>query len=130
MNRKENTVLSVNYEQCGTASILEKNGDVLAVFEFGTSPLHSNDPRHVPVALPQLDEQQVNEVWRVRGPVESGQLKHVRFARGLDLSMGHIALDLRQYANVGEASELAYGELQDFLGRSPHHWPLKIWNYI
>jgi chorismate lyase/3-hydroxybenzoate synthase len=46
------------------------------------------------------------------------------------LSMGHIALDLREFENIRVASETAYRELQDFLGRSPHHWPLKIWNYI
>ena len=126
----DDAVLSVHYEQRSTASILEGNGNVLAVFEFGTSPLKSSDPRHVPVALPQLGNDPLIEVWRTKGPVESGQLNHVRFVRGLDLSMGHIALDLREYSDVGEASKIAYEELQTFLGRSPHHWPLKIWNYI
>ena len=100
------------------------------MFEFGRSPLEAVDPRHVPVALPQICDQPVIEVWRAAGPVESGKLKHTRFVRGLDLSMGHIALDLREFKDIREASNVAYMELQDFLGRSPHHWPLKIWNYI
>jgi chorismate lyase/3-hydroxybenzoate synthase len=126
----DNAVLTVGYEARSAASVLDESSDVLAVFEFGTSPLRSSGPRHVPVALAQLDQEPMIEVWRARGPVESGQLDHVRFARGLDLSMGHIALDLREYSDVGAASRVAYEELQAFLGRSPHHWPLKIWNYI
>jgi chorismate lyase/3-hydroxybenzoate synthase len=130
MNQRSNAVLEVAYESRDAASVLAENGHVLAVFEFGSSPLAASDPRHVPIALPQLDELPQVEVWRAHGPVESGRLNHVRFVRGLDLSMGHIALDLREFSNVDEASQVAYQELQDFLGRSPHHWPLKIWNYI
>ncbi|MFT5138612.1 MAG: chorismate lyase/3-hydroxybenzoate synthase [Lysobacterales bacterium] len=130
MMPEQTCALQVKYEQKPSASILADGGDVLAVFEFGTSPLASVDPRHVPVALPQLDEPPLVEVWRARGPIESGRLKHISFARGLELSMGHIALDLREFRDIQEASNVAYAELQDFLGRSPHHWPLKIWNYI
>ena len=130
MTMPGDAVLSVHYEQRSVASILQENGTVLAVFEFGASPLQSLDPRHVPVALPLLDKDPVVEIWRTSGPVESGQLKHIRFVRGLDISMGHIALDLREYADVTAASKVAYEELQAFLGRSPHHWPLKIWNFI
>jgi chorismate lyase/3-hydroxybenzoate synthase len=130
MISKQASALHVQYEQKTASDILANGSDVLAVFEFGTSPLKASDPRHVPIALKQLDEPKVVEVWRSRGPFESGQLKHVSFVRGLDLSMGHIALDLREFKNIQEASEIAYTQLQDFLGRSPHHWPLKIWNYI
>jgi chorismate lyase/3-hydroxybenzoate synthase len=120
----------VQYEPGSAEEVLGNGSDVLAVFEFGLSPLLSQDPRHVPVALPQLDDHSLLEVWRTNGPVESGKLKHVNFVRGLDLSMGHIALDLREFENIRIASETAYRELQGFLGRSPHHWLLKIWNYI
>ncbi len=130
MSRDFSIGLVVSYEQCSAASVLENGNDVLAVFEFGTSPLLAKDPRHVPVALQQLGDTPSIEVWRTRGPVESGRLNHVNFVRGLDLSMGHIVLDLREFKDIREASHVAYSELQDFLGRSPHHWPLKIWNYI
>ena len=33
-------------------------------------------------------------------------------------------------ARSREASRIAYEQLEAFLARSPHHWPLKIWNYI
>ena len=122
--------LDVRYEQRPASDILGNGSDVLAVFEFGRSPLDAVDPRHVPVALPQISEKAVVEVWRAAGPVESGKLKHINFVRGLDLSMGHIALNLAEFPGIREASYVAYRELQDFLGRSPHHWPLKIWNYI
>jgi chorismate lyase/3-hydroxybenzoate synthase len=124
------TALQVEYIGGQSVSSLLQSDNVLAVFEFGRSPLESTDPRHVPLALEQLDGEPVLELWTTRGPVESGQLNHVRFARGLDLSMGHIALDLREFDDVLTASRVAYEELQEFLGRSPHHWPLKIWNYV
>ncbi|NNE04754.1 MAG: hypothetical protein HKO64_08325 [Xanthomonadales bacterium] len=124
------TALQVEYQRGASLDSTLEQDDLLAVFSFGQSPLTSGDPRHVPVALGLLGEAGVNEVWTARGPIESGQLNHVRFARGIDLSMGHISLDLRQFNDVETASRVAYEELQEFLGRSPHHWPLKIWNFI
>jgi chorismate lyase/3-hydroxybenzoate synthase len=123
-------VFGVSYETGTAADWLSGDPGVLAVFEFGASPLKSTDSRHVPVALEPLDSPARLEVWRARGPFETGQLHHLRFVRGMDFTMGHIPLDLRQYKDMREASRLAYEALQDFLGRSPHHWPLKIWNYI
>ena len=125
-----NTALQVEYAgDASLESVLQKD-DLLAVFSFGESPLGSTEPRHVPLALESLGDPGILEVWTARGPIETGQLNHVQFARGVDLSMGHIALDLRDFDDVEVASRVAYEELQEFLGRSPHHWPLKIWNFI
>jgi chorismate lyase/3-hydroxybenzoate synthase len=105
-------------------------GELLAVLEFGVSPLASRDPRHVPVALSPLGGGPSLEVWRVAGPVASGQHGAVRYARGRDLTMGHIALPLEAAGSMREAARRAYAALEQFLARSPHHWPLKIWNHI
>ena len=75
---------------------LQETDDVLAVFEFGRSPLDSTDPRHVPVALDQLDTPPLVEVWRCAGPIKTGSWDRLRFAQGEQLTMGHIALDLRE----------------------------------
>jgi chorismate lyase/3-hydroxybenzoate synthase len=122
--------LRVSYQQGSAAQWLAGPGDVLAVFEFGRSPLESADPRHVPVALPQLDSEQRVEVWHCDGPIKSGTWDLLRFAQGEQLTMGHIALDLREIDGMREASHLAYDVLQSYLRQSPHPWPLKIWNYI
>ncbi|MDX1459524.1 MAG: pteridine-dependent deoxygenase [Xanthomonadales bacterium] len=124
------TALQVDYVSGPDVHQALEGDHVLAVFSFGKSPLDAIEPRHVPIALPLLDHDPVMEIWTAKGPIESGQLNHVRFARGLDLSMGHIALDLRDFPDVTTASRVAYAELQEFLGRSPHHWPLKIWNFL
>lgn len=121
--------LSVHYESGSGKSLLREN-NVLAVLEFGRSPLDSLEARHVPVALEPLFSEQRKEVWRTRGPIESGRLDYVQFSRGLDLTMGHIALDVRASGGIRAASHLAYRQMEDFLARSGHHWPLKIWNYI
>ena len=104
--------------------------DVLAVFEFGRSPLESVDSRHVPVALRQLGAPPMVEVWCCDGPIKTGSWDKVKFAQGEKLTMGHIALDVRKAGSMRESSRLAYDILQTYLQQSPHQWPLKIWNYI
>lgn len=126
----EHQALRVSYEPGAAEAWLSGADDVLAVFEFGRSPLDSLDPRHVPVALPQLDSPRRVEAWRCDGPVKHGSWDCLRFAQGEQLTMGHIALDLRDGGGMREASRKAYDILQSYLQQSPHQWPLKIWNYI
>ena len=123
-------ILSVSYEQAACSDWLEGHDDVLAVFEFGRSPLESNDPRHVPVALRQLDGPPRLEVWRSTGPIKTGTWDRLRFAQGEHLTMGHIALDLDKTGDMRESIRQAYDILQSYLHQSPHPWPVKIWNYI
>jgi chorismate lyase/3-hydroxybenzoate synthase len=122
--------LRASYEEGTAGAWLEGAEDVLAVFEFGRSPLDSTDPRHVPVALEQLGEPAMVEVWRCAGPIKTGSWDRLRFSQGEELTMGHIALDLRESSDMREASRVAYEILQTYLQQSPHQWPLKIWNYI
>ena len=122
--------LRASYQEGSASQWLERSDDVLAVFEFGCSPLNSLDPRHVPVALNQLGSPGMVEVWRCAGPIKTGSWDKLRFAQGEQLTMGHIALDWRETGDMRESSKLAYDILQTYLQQSPHQWPLKIWNYI
>jgi len=122
--------LRVAYQEGSAATWLSGNEDVLAVFEFCRSPLDASEPRHVPVALRQLDEPRRVEVWRCDGPIKTGSWDRLRFAQGERLTMGHVALDLRRATSMREASRQAYDIVQSYLQQSPHPWPLKIWNYI
>jgi len=122
--------LRASYQADSATQWLEGNDDVLAVFQFGRSPLDSLDPRHVPVALNQLGSPEMVEVWRCAGPIKTGNWDKLRFAQGEQMTMGHIALDLRKFGDMRESSRLAYDILQTYLQQSPHQWPLKIWNYI
>lgn len=122
--------LRVSYQQEPADEWLDRNGDVLAVFEFGRSPLDSSDSRHVPVALEQLGQTRMVEVWQCEGPIKTGNWDLLRFAQGEQLTMGHIALELNAQLDMQSASRKAYDILQSYLQQSPHQWPLKIWNYI
>ena len=122
--------LRASYQEGTARQWLQESADVLAVFEFGCSPLDSLDPRHVPVALKQLGSPKMVEVWRCTGPIKTGSWDQLRFAQGEQLTMGHIALELGKSGDMREASKLAYDILQTYLQQSPHQWPLKIWNYI
>jgi len=124
------TALRVSYQEESAEHWLQKDDDVLAVFEFGRSPLDSVDSRHVPVALPQLGQTAQVEVWQCAGPIKTGRWDLLRFAQGEQLTMGHIALDLRIHGDMRQTSRKAYDILQSFLQQSPHQWPLKIWNYV
>ncbi len=126
----ERLPLRVSYEEGPVERWLNGTGDVLAVFEFGSSPLDATDPRHVPVALRQLQGPATAEVWRCAGPIKTGSWDKLKFAQGEQLTMGHIALDLRKTGDMRESSRQAYDILQTYLQQSPHPWPLKIWNYI
>jgi chorismate lyase/3-hydroxybenzoate synthase len=121
--------LRASYEEDSVERCLQ-DAEVLAVFEFGRSPLASSDPRHVPVALTQLDSPPRLEVWRSDGPIKTGNWDQLRFSQGEQLTMGHIVLELEQAGGMRQASRLAYDVLQSYLQQSPHQWPLKIWNYI
>lgn len=46
------------------------------------------------------------------------------------MTMGHIALDLRDAPDMREASHRAYRLMQQFLRLGPHYCPVKIWNFI
>jgi chorismate lyase/3-hydroxybenzoate synthase len=126
----ESTALRVSYQEQSVDHWLEHDDDVLAVFEFGRTPLDSVDSRHVPVALPQLGQKKLVEVWQCDGPIKTGRWDLLRFAQGEQLTMGHIALDLRVHDDMRQVSRKAYDILQSFLQQSPHQWPLKIWNYV
>jgi chorismate lyase/3-hydroxybenzoate synthase len=122
--------LRASYRETPFETWLNRAEDVLAVFEFGRSPLESIDPRHVPVALEQLGSPALVEVWQCEGPIKTGNWDRLRFAQGEKLTMGHVALDLRETGTMRESSRIAYDILQTYLQQSPHQWPLKIWNYI
>jgi len=126
----ERLSLRASYEEGSVDHWLDGEDDVLAIFEFGSSPLLSRDPRHVPVALTQLSRPERTEVWRTDGPIKTGNWDQLRFSQGEQLTMGHIALDLRESGSMRRSSRLAYEILQSYLQQSPHQWPLKIWNYI
>lgn len=122
-------VLSVSYESCSIEDALRDDA-VLAAFGFGASPLTATEARHVPVALTQLGPDPVVEVWRTSGPIRTGSWEQLVWARCETVTMGHLALDLRRFSGMREASRYAYEVVQDFLRQSPHHCPMKIWNYI
>ncbi|MEJ2400046.1 MAG: pteridine-dependent deoxygenase [Xanthomonadales bacterium] len=122
--------LRASYETGTAAEWLAQTDDVLAVFEFGRSPLDACDPRHVPVALQTLDATPRLEIWRGDGPIRTGAWDGLNFAQGEHLTMGHIAIDLGRGDAIRESSRLAYERLQSYLEQSPHPWALKIWNYI
>jgi chorismate lyase/3-hydroxybenzoate synthase len=119
----------VGYERCSVEDALRYDS-VLAVFGFGASPLSATEARHVPVALRQLGPDPVVEVWRAAGSVRTGSWEDLAWARCETVTMGHLALDLRKFGGMREASRHAYELVQDFLRQSPHHCPMKVWNYI
>jgi chorismate lyase/3-hydroxybenzoate synthase len=104
---------------------------VLALIEFcGNGGETDVDPRCITVGLPQLGPSPLLEVWRSETPVESGARGQVSYSRNDQALLGHIAVDERDFADLGEASRHAYETFLPLAGEMgfPHY--LRIWNYI
>jgi enamine deaminase RidA (YjgF/YER057c/UK114 family) len=116
--------------------------EVLAVVRFDPAP-GSSDPFHgipsPPVLLPVLGgSDRGAEIWRLAGPLRSGQHGRVRFRGNERLLFAALWLPEGPYATAGitpsgrlrAATRDAYAELFAALGQLGCPHPLRIWNYL
>ena len=113
---------------------------VLGVVEFGSTP--GFDRYRVPVAssmTPALQPTDLCEIWRTDGAAEllNGEARHssLRYRFGEDLLFGCIALDEKSLPErdadaLIRATEIAYQEIFEVLGRTHHPHLIRIWNYL
>ncbi|HEX7338438.1 MAG TPA: pteridine-dependent deoxygenase [Rhodanobacteraceae bacterium] len=123
----------VAYAHTPLADVLADD-DVLAVIGLGAQPLdETRDPRAIHVALPSLDGAPAPlECWRVDGPVTHGRAGAVGWARGGGWLMACVDVAETDHADgIGQAAEVAYAALCDFLAAQPDGRHVqRIWNYF
>jgi chorismate lyase/3-hydroxybenzoate synthase len=114
--------------------------NVLGVVGFGSTP--DFDRLGVPFAAgptPPLQQTDLCEIWRTDGGAELryGEARHssLRYRHGNDLLFGCIALDEKSLVErdadaLIRATEIAYQQIFDVLGRTHHPHLIRIWNYL
>jgi chorismate lyase / 3-hydroxybenzoate synthase len=114
--------------------------NVLGVVGLGSAP--SLDRIRVPMAssmTPSLRQADLCEVWRADAAAElvNGDARHssLRYRYGNDLLFGCIAIDEQSLAErdadaLMRATEIAYQEIFEVLGKTQHPHLIRIWNYL
>ncbi len=115
----------------GELDALLAETQVLAVIGFGASaPATHADPRYFNIGLEPFLPNPGFEVWRVAGPVETGRVGALNWARDSTLSFGSLALAEADFDGIEAAAEAGYQTMLDFIGAGPQPQLLRSWNYI
>lgn len=105
--------------------------DVLFALGYGT-PAGSipGGDRVLGTGLALADGGHALELWRVAGPVTTGDDGQVRFAAGADFAFGLIDLDEQRFRGIADAAQAAYRRMLEFQARSSQRHLLRIWNFM
>jgi chorismate lyase/3-hydroxybenzoate synthase len=122
--------LKVGYSRADASSLLSQP-DTLAVIGFGprASAGVPDDPRCLRVGLEVLGESAF-EVWRGRGPVQSGRAGDLHWSSDGDYGFVAIEVDEDAHGGLCAAAEYAYRALIAFLHASATPHVLRLWNYF
>lgn len=120
--------LRIDHVDASLEAMLAEPG-LLAAFSFSDAAApRVDDPRHLRVALAPMQDGAPLECWRVAGPVAHGRDGDIAWSRGGGLQFG--ALELADDGDIETVADTAYRRLQQWLSRSDHPHPLRIWNYL
>ncbi len=131
--------LSVDYVRGEDPAALLTD-DTLALFGFGETAPHCDDPRYLRVPLQPYGETRF-ERWRTQAPVRTGrdggdaQRGEVRWASDGRLTFGVVEIDEApgphpDHSDICEAAERAYAALVGFQTDHPTPHLLRVWNYL
>lgn len=118
----------IHYQNSATSPLLDDE-QVLAVMEFGQGKPQSTDARVISIHLAPWDSQDVREVWRVPGLVQSGRAGSIQWAEGGGWLMAAIRQDDDGH-DIGSAAHDAYKALTEFLRQRPDYHVQRLWNYL
>ena len=125
--RPHPATLRVEYRDAAPGELLALPG-LLALFGFGdNAPTALADPRYLHVALPSQGKTPF-ECWFVDGDVHQGRHGDLAWSEGDGLQFG--ALEVSEQGDIETAAAQAYERLGEWLARSSHPHPLRIWNYM
>ena len=122
----------VSYSELPAKAILaQAQDDLLAVVSFN-APAHSttDDPRHIAIALEQVDGPALVEVWRSNSPVETGVEDGIAFARNAEILVGQLVLNEDDYPSIDMAAFDAYRRILAFQRLQGYKYALRMWNFF
>ncbi len=123
---------SVEYRYGDAAQLLAQDSEnLLAVVEFGADVGRINeDPRQISVALEQVGDKPLLEIWRSTLPVEHGFKNGVAFARNEHILVGQLVLNENDYPSLDEAAFEAYQRILAFQRNQGYKHALRMWNFF
>ena len=104
--------------------------DVLACVRFATPIASYADPREIGIALPQVGEAALAEVWRSCLPVTYGTSDGIGWAQDGEVVFGHLRLEAHQISDWRQATTDAYVRMDGLLRRLGYPHPLRLWNFV
>lgn len=102
--------------------------DVLAVFGFGQTAPHLDDPRWLRVPLAPYGNAPL-EVWRTHAPVQHGRDQDIQWACNDELLFGAIEV-AEQSDDIRTAAAHAYARMSAHVAARGFPHLLRIWNYL
>ena len=122
----------IEYVQASAQATLAAADEyLLAVVSFNAAGGHQVvDPRHIAVALEQVDGEPLLEVWRSRTPVETGEEDGIHYARNGEVLVGQLVLDEDDYPSIDAAAFDGYRRILAFQRHQGYKYALRMWNFF
>ena len=102
----------------------------LAEFHFGVGARANGDPRHIPVTLAQLGEDERIERWSTDAPVTTGTVRNLRFAHDGDYLFASMIVPAERCQDVERMTRSSYLHLDQLLRSQGYPYWLRAWNYL
>lgn len=122
----------IEYWQASAESILaESRDDLLAVVSFDAPACNPpSDPRHVAIALEQVEGEPLVEIWRSTQPVETGFEDGIAWSRNGEALFGQLVLNEDDYPSIDAAAFDAYRRILAFQRHQGYRHALRMWNFF
>jgi chorismate lyase / 3-hydroxybenzoate synthase len=102
----------------------------LAEFHFGIQAHSTGDPRHIPVTLAQLGDDQRIERWSTDSPVTTGRFREVAYAEDGDYLFASVLVPPEQCADIERVTRSSYLRLDHLMRARGYPYWLRAWNYL
>lgn len=122
---------TIEYQYGDAAAKLAADDRILAAVEFNTAASIVNpDPRHISLALEQVDDEPILEIWRSPLPVDRGFSEGVAYARNEHALFGQLVLDENEFPSLDAAAFEAYRRILAFQRNQGYKHALRMWNFF
>jgi chorismate lyase/3-hydroxybenzoate synthase len=102
----------------------------LAEFHFGIEARPSGDPRHIPVTLAQLGDDQRVERWSTDAPVSTGRFRDVAYAEDGNYLFATVLVPAEACADIERVTRSSYLRLDHLMRSRGYPYWLRAWNYL
>jgi chorismate lyase / 3-hydroxybenzoate synthase len=103
---------------------------ILAEFHFGSHARPSPDPRHIPVSLAQLGNDERIERWSTDSPVTTGRYRDFAYAEDGDYLFASLVVPPGKCVDIERVTRSSYLHLDHLIRHLGYPYWLRAWNYL